>query len=105
MEGYKMDDKTKRLMNSVGTECFIEFFTLFSRDWPASDKVAELQDCKGYTTTGCRTRVSCAKRIIRNPERLTAVLNYIANDALKVRSAVRNRATVILGEFKEYGTK
>jgi len=83
-------------MQSVGIKCFIKYYDLFSSGRPGSDLVIELQEAEGWTTTGCRTRVNCSRRIIADPTMRTSVLEYVAYDARRVDKVIRDRAIDLL---------
>lgn len=60
------DYQLRGALRSVGKECFVAYYELFSDESVEADDIAaQLADERGYRTEATRTRVSNARRIIR----------------------------------------
>jgi hypothetical protein len=87
-----MDDKQlDRCLRSIGKKCFVRYFKQFSdtriQDYQIIDT---LMKNEGYTETGCRTRVSQSRRIIREGRAKDALREIIASERLS--ESVRQEA-------------
>jgi predicted glycosyltransferase involved in capsule biosynthesis len=59
-------ERLNRYLNSVGKECFVNYFELFSDDNIQNNEIAErIHNDKGYTVKACNSRTGHARMIIR----------------------------------------
>lgn len=70
------DDQLERSLQSIGKECFVKYFDEFSDNrLKDHDLIDLLMKNENYKESGCKTRVSQSRRIIKEGR---------AKDALKV---------------------
>jgi predicted Ser/Thr protein kinase len=87
-----MNPQDKRILASVGITCFIRDFEIFksSSDTDNLKKaISYLMDKYNYTEKAAKTRVSKARRIIKNKQLFVECLHYIINDAKLIPDDVR----------------
>lgn len=61
------DDPLLRLLRSVGYAAFVRYHALLlDEQMPAQEAADPLSRLSGWALSGCRTRVSCARRIARD---------------------------------------
>jgi hypothetical protein len=59
-------ERLVRYLNSVGKECFVKYFELFSNDTIPNHEIAEKIFAEnGYTEKACNSRTGHARMIIR----------------------------------------
>jgi hypothetical protein len=72
-----------RSLRSIGKECFVNYFEYFKNlKYSNSDLVTLLKHEKGYTESGCRTRISQSRKIIRNGKTKEALNMVIESSKL-----------------------
>ena len=64
--GNMNDDLLKRSLQSIGKECFVTYFPLFSSESLSNADIAGIiYEERAYKYNSCRSRTSTARRIIR----------------------------------------
>lgn len=84
------EDQVLRALRSVGMTAFVTHLELFEGPLSNADATTRLQHRSGWTLTGCRTRVSCARRILAAGHRSDALHLIVA--ASNLPDAVRDAA-------------
>jgi hypothetical protein len=86
--------KTERLvryLNSVGKECFVKYFELFSNDTVPNHEIAERIFAENdYTEKSCNSRTGHARMIIREDGTEEAL--RIISESKRLDSTVTNMA-------------
>jgi len=90
------NDRLIRYLNSVGKECFVNYFELFSDINIPNYEIAEtiLKD-KGYTQKACNSRTAHARMIIREGGAREAL--QIIAESKRLDIAVIRQAEMLLG--------
>lgn len=93
-----MDDyKLERLLQSVGHGCFVEYFAQFKSTAISNKEIAKQLRCeKGYTEKSCSTRVSKARKIIKEGITQRALEMIVASDSPQVTEEIRKQALLLL---------
>lgn len=72
-----------RCLRSIGKECFIKYYDQFSDlGIRQEDLVDLLMKKEGYEESGCRTRISCSRRIFREGQAEEALREVIQSERL-----------------------
>ncbi len=83
--------KLMRIINSIGKACFIEHFELIMNSNLSKNVIIEqLMNLGKYSENGAKTRINCAKRILKN--NLIREILEIIIESKKVTEATRNKA-------------
>lgn len=77
------DKQLERSLQSIGKGCFTLYFSEFSDEGLKSEDLIEyLMKQEGYEESGCRTRVSQARRIIRSGRAADALVEVVRSTRL-----------------------
>ena len=88
------EEQLQRSLQSIGKECFVKYFEEFSDSSKSNEDLIELlMSNEGYTESGCKTRVSQSRRIIRSG-RARDALRIIAGSG-RVPDRVSKRASTL----------
>lgn len=82
--------KLMRIINSIGKACFIEHFELIMNSISKNVIIEQLMNLGKYSENGAKTRINCAKRILKN--NLIREILEIIIESKKVTEATRNKA-------------
>lgn len=86
------------LLNAIGKECFVNYYHLFADSSASTADIIELLHTnEGYTEKSCRTRLSKARKVIRDGLSIEA-LTMIAN-AGRIQNALRNEAIKLIHDL------
>ena len=78
------DDQLDRTLQSIGMKCFVKYFHEFcNTSLSSGDLIELLMKEEGYTESGCRTRVSCARRIIQAGRAKDALIKISKSDRVE----------------------
>lgn len=87
-----------RCLNSVGKECFVKYFEIFSDFNMLNQEIADIiEEENGYTRKACNSRTGHARMIIREGGAKDALDLILSSNRLN--SEVVNRAENLLREF------
>lgn len=68
------DEQLRRSLQSIGMACFVRYFQQFSDESMNNEDLIELlMRTENYMESGCRTRVTQARRIIASERALDAL--------------------------------
>lgn len=87
-----------RYLNSVGKECFTNYFEMFSSSIPNQEIAEKIQDENGYTEKACRSRTGHARMIIREGGAEEALRLIV--ESKKVKNEVIRKAETHLKKYK-----
>jgi len=88
----------EKLLNGVGIKIFMEYFEDFSNDSLQTSDLIEILPNE-YTEKSRRSRISKARKIIKNHDLLNDTLNYIINSN-KIDNNIKSKAKRILNSKK-----
>lgn len=86
------DEQLRRSLQSIGMACFVRYFPQFSDESMNNEDLIELlMRNENYMESGCRTRVTQARRIIASERAVDALLIVASSD--RVPSEVSTAAS------------
>jgi hypothetical protein len=92
------NEQLNRSINSIGKGCFVKYFHEFSNELNSREDLIELlMNSEGYEESGCITRISQSRRIIK-VGRSKDALSIIANSN-RVPRPMRECATQLAHEL------
>jgi len=90
--GGAMDGKLKKLIQSVGKGCFVEYFEDFRDETNSTaDLVELLVREKGFTENACRTRISKSRKIINSGDAEEVLQNISESSRLPYKVTTKAR--------------
>lgn len=88
-----------RLLKAIGMECFVNYYHHFAdSNLSSADIIAQMHSREGYTEKSCRSRLSKARKVIRDGLGITA-LTVIA-DSDRIQDSVKNDAIKLISELE-----
>jgi hypothetical protein len=79
------DNQLERSLQSIGKKCFVKYFDAFNNQQLSNEDVIEmLMKNEGYEESGCRTRVTQARRIIKAKMIKSALTNISQSSKIEV---------------------
>ncbi len=91
-----MDDKQlERSLQSIGKKCFVDYFETFNDQTLSKVEVIEiLMKNEGYKESGCRTRETKARKIIKAKMTVKALINI--SKSSKLEDSTIKKANILL---------
>lgn len=86
----------QRTLNSVGKACFVRYFEVFSSEEPIENVLELLLNEEGYTEKASRTRISNARKIIRNGLSILALQAVIQSKHSAISPELKNKAQQLI---------
>lgn len=94
------DEQLLRSLQSIGKACFVRYFPQFNdKDLSNEDLIALLMRQECYAESGCRTRVTQARRIIANERSVDAL--RIVERSVKVSDEVSTEASRLACQLQQ----
>ena len=92
------ENQLERSLQSIGKKCFVKYFDTFNDKKLSNEDVIEiLMKNEGYEESGCRTRVTQARRIIK-AEMSKSALSIISQSS-KLEDSILEKAELILNNI------
>lgn len=93
------EKELKRTITSIGKECFVSYFNLFSSKLDIDEVVETLMAERGYAEKASRTRVNNARRIIREGKSKEVLQSIIDSTHHSISSATKKDAKNLLEQI------
>jgi hypothetical protein len=86
----------EKLLKSIGMTCFVKYYEIFAGDLTNKEVIEILKISENYEVTGCRTRVSCARRIIRGNQSIAALQLVVNSNHPAISLETKNKAALLI---------
>ena len=89
------ENQLNRSLQSIGMKCFVDYYDKFCDDKMSNvDLIELLMNNEGYKESGCKTRVSQSRRIIKAGMSVAAFKKIVKSSRLE--GSTLNKAKVLL---------
>ena len=86
-------------LKAIGMECFVNYYPHFAdSNLSSADIIEQMHSCEGYTEKSCRTRISKARKVIRDGLSIEA-LTLIANSG-RIQNSVKKEVLKLIRDLK-----
>ncbi|MDZ4032247.1 hypothetical protein U0868_11850 [Kluyvera ascorbata] len=86
-------------LKAIGMECFVNYYPHFAdSNISSADIIEQMHSCEGYTEKSCRTRISKARKVIRDGLSIEA-LTLIANSG-RIQDSVKKEVLKLIRDLK-----
>ena len=86
-------------LKAIGMECFVNYYPHFAdSNLSSADIIEQMHSCEGYTEKSCRTRISKARKVIRDGLSIEA-LTLIA-DSGRIQDSVKKEVLELIRDLK-----
>lgn len=94
--GKKVEEKRLvRCLNSVGKECFVKYFALFSNESMSNKEIADIIEAENeYTRKSCDSRTSHARMIIRDGDAKEALHIVSSSKRLEIKTRLKAKEII-----------
>jgi len=83
------------LLKAIGMECFVNYYHHFANsNLSSADIIEQMHSGEGYTEKSCRTRLSKARKVIRDGLSIEALTLIV--DSERIQDSVRNDALKLI---------
>ncbi|MFB5642757.1 hypothetical protein ACEZEZ_13365 [Kluyvera ascorbata] len=86
-------------LKAIGMECFVNYYPHFAdSNLSSADIIEQMHSCEGYTEKSCRTRISKARKVIRDGLSIEA-LTLIAHSG-RIQDSVKKEVLELIRDLK-----
>ncbi|BBV64448.1 TPA: hypothetical protein N2N50_000702 [Kluyvera ascorbata] len=86
-------------LKAIGMECFVNYYHHFAdSNLSSADIIEQMHSCEGYTEKSCRTRISKARKVIRDGLSIEA-LTLIAHSG-RIQDSVKKEVLELIRDLK-----
>ncbi|HDG1702250.1 TPA: hypothetical protein PFE33_004616 [Kluyvera ascorbata] len=86
-------------LKAIGMECFVNYYPHFAdSNLSSADIIEQMHSCEGYTEKSCRTRISKARKVIRDGLSIEA-LTLIAHSG-RIQDSVKKEVLKLIRDLK-----
>lgn len=94
----------EQLLRSIGKTCFVKYYEIFAGDLTKQEVIDILKTSEKYKVTGCRTRVNCARRIIRGNQSIAALQVVVDSRHKVITEAIKDNARQLINQINKKNT-
>jgi len=92
------DNQLDRSLRSIGKKCFVDYYDKFSDSRLSNaDLIELLMKNEGYKESGCKTRVSQSRRIIKSGMSINALKEILKSS--KLDDSTLDKAQILLNRL------